>query len=39
MYAANFDFKLAALFLWIILTLANLSNIFCTFGYNATASA
>ena len=26
------DFKLAALFWWIMLVLANLSNIFCTTG-------
>ena len=33
MYADNLDFKFEALFLWIKLVLAALSNIFCTEGY------
>jgi len=33
------DFRLAALFLWMMLVLASLSSIFCTFGYRATASS
>ncbi len=33
------DFKFAALFLWMVLVLANLSNIFCTTGNSLIASS
>lgn len=35
---ANFDFRLEALFLWMIFFFANLSSIATTFGNNAAAS-
>ena len=37
MCRARLDFRFAALFLWMMLVLANLSSIFCTFGYKAVA--
>ena len=39
MCRARLDLMFAALFLWIMFVFDNLSNIFCTLGYNFTASS